>query len=231
MTDVPSIAIMSTISAKAALIELVPLFERESGCKIIMTYGGGPGLADRLRAGLAGDLFVGPDEFNEPLLQEGKLVAGSRVPFALSVSAVAIRAGFLRPDISTPDRFKATLLAAKSVSYSRGASGIQFVEALARLGIADAIEAKLVRPDPGELVGAVVARGGAEIGIQQVSELLPVSGIDIVGPLPGELQNRIVYAISVLSTSRQRHAGELFARFMHCEAARNVLKQKGLDPI
>lgn len=231
MSDAAPIAIISTISAKEALIALVPLFERESGRKVVVTYGGGPTLAQKLREGLAGDVFVGPDEFNEPLLKEGKLVAGSRVPFALSVSAVAIGAGSPRPDISTPERFKAALLAAKSVSYSRGASGIQLVRALEHLGIAEAVAAKLVRPDPGELVGAVVARGAAELGIQQVSELLPVGGIEIAGPVPRELQDGIVYAISVMTTSRQRQAGALFAQFMCSEAARRMLEEKGLDPI
>ena len=231
MTPATEIAVISTISAKEALIELVPLFRRHSAYELVMTYGSGPALADKVRDGLAGDLFIGPDEFNEPLLKEGKLVRGSRVPFALSHSAVAIRAGAPRPDISTPETFKDALLAAKSVSYSRGASGIQFVNGLERLAIAGAITAKLVRPQSGELVGAVVARGEAEIGIQQLSELLPVAGIEIVGPLPDGLQNRIVYATSIMSASRNPEAAHIFARFMRSAAARAILMKKGLEPI
>jgi molybdate transport system substrate-binding protein len=230
-THATEIAVISTTSAKEALIEIVPLFERESGDKLIMTYGSGPVLADKLRSGLAGDLFIGPDEFNKPLIKEGKLLDGSSVPFALSGSGVAVRAGAPKPDISTPEKFKAALLAAKSVSYSGGASGIQFVDSLERLGIADAVKAKLVQPKPGELVGSLVARGGAEIGVQQFSELLPVAGIEIVGPLPGDVQKMNVYAISVMPTSTQREAGQAFALFMRSEAARAILEKKGLDPI
>lgn len=231
MTKAPEIAVISTISAKEALIELVPRFRRESGFEVVMTYGSGLAMADKIRGGLAGDLFIGPDEFNEPLLDEGKLIPGSRMPFALSSMAVAIRAGARKPDIGTPALFKQALLAAKSVSYSRGASGMQFVMALERLGIADAIAAKLVRPSPGELVGAVVARGGADYGIQQLSELLPVSGIELLGPLPDAIQTRILYATSIMATSRQREAAQVFARFMRSETGRAVLQKKGFDPI
>jgi molybdate transport system substrate-binding protein len=153
------------------------------------------------------------------------------VPFALSTLAVAIRAGAPKPDISTPETFKHALLAASSVSYSRGASGIQFVDALERLGIADVVRAKLVRPQAGELVGAVVARGEAEMGVQQLSELLPVSGIEIVGPLPAAIGNRIVYAASVMSTSNEPEAARAFTHFMRSEVARVILETKGFDPI
>lgn len=231
MSHATEIAVLSTISTKEALIELVPLFQRESGFDVVTTFGGGPALADKVRGGLAGDLFIGPDEFNEPLLDEGKLVQDSRVPFALSTTAVAIRAGAAKPDIGTVEGLKQALLAAKTVSYSRGASGMQFVKALDDLGIADAIAAKLVRPQPGELVGAVVARGEADYGIQQLSELLPVSGIEILGPLPGSIQNRIVYATSLMATSRQPEAAQAFAQFMRSETARRILETKGFDPI
>ena len=231
MTYAAEIAVISTTSAKEALIEIVPLFERETGYKVNMTYGSGPVLAEKLKGGLTGDLFIGPDEFNKPLLKDGKLVEGSSVPFALSGSAVAVRAGAPKPDISTPEKFKEALVAAKSVSYSAGASGIQFVNALERLGIADVVNAKLVKPKPGELVGLLVARGEAEIGIQQFSELLPVGGIDIVGPLPGDVQKMNQYAISVMPSSTEREAGQAFARFMRSESARAILKRKGLDPI
>ena len=138
-----------------------------------------------------------------------------------------MRAGGLKPDISTPEKLKSALLAAGAVSYSKGASGIHFVKALEKLGIADAVVAKLVPPAPAELVGAVVARGAADIGAQQFSELLPVSGIDILGPLPPELQQTIVYGATAFPQSKEREAAQDFVKFLRSEPARKVLRKKG----
>ena len=224
------IVILSTIAFKEALIELVPLFERGSIHRVKVEFAGGPITAEKVRQGAAGDLFIGPAEFSDALLAEGKLVAGSRIPFARSGSAVAVRAGAPHPAIGTSDEFKQALLAAKAVSYSRGASGIQFLRVLERLGIADAVKAKLVAPQPGELVGAVVARGDAEIGVQQLSELLPVRGIDILGRLPQELETGIVYAASVLPQSKARVAAQTFVAFLRSPAAAGIIREKGMEP-
>ena len=224
------IVVFCTTSTKEALIELVPEFERASGHKVNVTYGGGSGIAERIRGGTQGDLFIGPEEFSGPLLDEGKLLAGSRTAFAHSTSGVAVRSGATRPDISTPEKLKSALLAAGSVSYSGGASGMHFVKVLERLGIAEAVAAKRVAPKAGELVGAVVARGAADIGVQQISELLPVSGIEIVGPLPGELQKTIVYGATAFPQSTQRDAAQAFVKFLRSKAAHEVLRRKGLDP-
>jgi molybdate transport system substrate-binding protein len=222
--------VFSTISCKEALIELVPEFERESGHKVNITYAGGSGLADRIRGGTRGDLFIGPEEFSDPLLSEGKLLAGSRIAFARSTTGLAVRTGAPKPDIGSPEKLKHVLLATRSVSYSTGASGMHFVKVLERLGIADAIAAKRVAPRAGELVGAVVARGDAEIGAQQISELLPVSGIEILDPLPAELQHTIVYGATAFPDSKQREAAKAFIDFLRSAPARAVLRKKGLDP-
>lgn len=224
------ITILSTIAFKEALIELVPLFERNSIHKVKVEFAGGPITAEKVRQGAAGDLFIGPAEFSDALLADGKLVAGSRIPFARSGSAVAVRSGAPHPAIDTAEQFKEALLAAKTVSYSRGASGIQFLRVLERLGIADAVKAKLVAPQPGELVGAVVARGDAEIGVQQLSELLPVRGIDILGRLPRELQTEIVYAASVLPQSTEREAAQTFVAFLRSPLAAHSIREKGMEP-
>ncbi len=224
------IVVFSTISCKEALIELVPEFERESGYKINITYAGGMGLAQRIRDGMRGDLFIGPEEFSGPLIAEGKLLAASRTAFARSTTALAVRAGAPRPDISSPEKLKRALLAAGSISYSTGASGMHFTKILERLGIADAVAAKRVVPRPGELVGALVARGDAEIGVQQVSELLPVSGIEILEPLPAELQQEIIYGASAFPDSAQHEAARVFVDFLRSPPAHAVLRRKGLDP-
>ena len=225
------IVVLGTTAAKEALIEIVPEFEHASGHKINITFGSGPIVLEKVRAGAAGDLFIGPDEFSDPLLKEGKLVAGSRVDFAHSGASIAVRAGAPRSDVSTPQAFKAALLAAKSVSYSSGASGLFLVRVLERLGIANEVKAKLVSPRPGEVVGPVVARGDAEIGIQQLSELLPVAGIDIIGPLPAELQRKIAYGASVLPATTQRQAAQEFVKFLRSPAAAAIIKRKGMEPV
>jgi molybdate transport system substrate-binding protein len=225
------ILILSTIAFKEALIDLVPQFERSSAHRVKVEFAGGPITAEKVRQGAAGDLFVGPAEFSDALLAEGRLVAGSRVPFAHSASAVAVRAGAAHPSIATAEHFKQALLAAKTVSYSRGASGIQFLRALERLGIGDAVKAKLVAPNPGELVGSVVARGDAEIGVQQLSELLPVKGIDILGPLPRELQTVIVYAASVLPRTTVPQAAQEFVAFLRSAEATEIIRHKGMEPV
>ena len=224
------IVVFSTISAKEALIELVPEFEHASVHKINITYAGGSDLFKRILGGMQGDLFIGPEEFSDPLLKAGKLLAGSRSAFARSSTGLAVRAGAPKPDISTPDKLTAVLLAAKGVAYSAGASGMHFVKVLERLGITDAIAAKRVAARPGELVGAVVARGDADIAVQQISELLPVPGIQILDSLPAQFQQAIIYGATAFPQSTQREAAQAFLSFLKSGMARAVLRKKGLDP-
>lgn len=228
MTD---LVVYSTISAKEALHELVPTFERESGHKVDITYGPGPELAKKIADGTAGDIFVGPEEFSGPLIDAGRLVGASRTAFASSGTALAVKDGAPKPDISTTGKLKSALLAAKSVAYSAGVSGIHFVKAMEGLGIADAVAAKRVQARPGELIGFVVARGEAEIAIQQPSELLPVPGIAIVGLLPAELQRPMVYGASAFSGSTNEAARKAFVSFLKSDTTRRVLREKGLDPV
>ena len=225
------IVVLSTTAAQEAMTEIIPLFERTSGHKVKITYGAGPRMVERIRAGATGDLFIGPQEYNEPLLKEGKLVAGSGVDFAHSLMGAAVRAGASKPDIGTVEKFKSAMLAAKSVSFSAGASGMQIVEIFKRLGINDAIEAKRVNPQGDEPVAAVVARGSAEIGIQQISQLLPVGGIEIAGPVPRELQKIIVYAVTAFPASTQRDAAKTFVTFLRSPEAAPIIKKKGMDPV
>lgn len=224
------IIVFSTISAKEALIELVPEFERASGHKVNITYAGGSGLSKEILGGKLGDLFIGPEEFSGPLMKEGKLLAGSRIDFARSSTGLAVRAGVAKPDISSPEQLKNVLLAATAVSYSAGASGMHFVKVLERLGITDVIANKRVPPRAGELVGAVVARGDADIAVQQISELLPVPGIQILDPLPAEFQQTIIYGATAFPQSMQRGAAQALVSFLRSEGARVVLRKKGLDP-
>ena len=225
------LVVICTMSCKEALIELVPVFEREKGYAVDITYGAGPELAKKISSGALADIFVGPEEFSGPLIDEGRLIGSSRTAFAHSSAVLAVKAGAAKPDISSPQKLKEALLAAKAVSYSRGASGIHFVQACEQLGIADVIEAKLVKPRPGEMVGPVLVRGEADIGIQQPAELLPVPGIEIIGPLPPELRQTIVYGATVFTGSTQHEGNQAFIDFMRSHEAREVLHETGLDPV
>src|SRR5262245_51457896 len=225
------LVVICTMSCKEALIELVPVFERERGYAVDITYGAGPELARKISGGLRADVFVGPEEFSGPLIEEGHLIGASRTAFAHSGAVFAVREGAPRPDLSSPQKMKEALVAAKAVCYSRGASGIHFEQACERLGIADLVAAKLVRPRPGEMVGPVLVRGEADIGVQQPAEFLPVPGITIIGPLPPELRQTIVYGATVFSASTQREGNRAFVDFMRSHAAREILHHTGLDPI
>ena len=226
-----ALVIISTISAREALHDIIPDFEKESGHKVDVTYGPGPDLKKRIEEGMAGDVFVGPEVFSGALIEAGRLDGATRTPFASSSTALAVRAGVPTPDISTPDKLKSVLLAAKGIAYSAGVSGIYFVNAMKKLGIADEIAAKRVAAKPGELMGAVVARGEADIAIQQPSELIPVAGIAIVGPLPDSLQEPMVYGATAFSGSKQAAGNKAFVEFLKSEAARKVLRHHGLDPM
>ena len=225
------LVVICTMSCKEALIELVPVFEREQGYVVDITYGPGGGLAAKIRSGLRGDLFVGPEEFSGPLIEEGFFIRDSRTPFAHSAAVLAVKAGTAKPDISSAQKLKEALLGAKAVCYSTGASGIHFLQACQKLGIADVVEAKLVKPRPGEMVGPVLVRGQAEIGVQQPAELLPVPGVEIVGPLPPELRQTIVYGATVFTGSTQHDGNRAFVDFMRSHAAHEVLRETGLDPV
>ena len=225
------LVVICTMSCKEALIELVPVFERENEYSVDITYGAGPALAKKISSGMRADIFVGPEEFSGPLIAEGLLVGASRTAFAHSGAVLAIKKGAIQPDISSPQKLKEALLAAKAVCYSGGASGIHFVQACERLGIADVVAAKLVKPRPGEMVGPVLVRGEADIGVQQPAELLPVPGIDIIGPLPPELRQTIVYGATVFTGSTPREGNQAFVDFMRSQVAREALRATGLDPI
>src|SRR5262249_5060448 len=140
------------------------------------------------------------------------------------------RRGAQRPDSASPEALKRALIAAKSVAHSKtGMSGIYFPTVLARLGIADAMKGKIVIPDPGTPVGEVVAKGDAEIGIQQISELLPVAGVEIVGPLPDALQKITIFSAGVLAAAKEPDVAAALLKFVAVESPR-LLKQKGLEP-
>ena len=222
--------VLCTNGLKTVMLDLAPAFERTSGTKLAITWGSAAGLVKELEAGAAADLVILTAEAIDDLIKRGKVVAGSRVDLARSGIGIAVRKGASKPDIGSPDALKQTLLAAKSVAHSKtGMSGIYFPTVLARLGITDAMQSKIVMPEPGTPVGDVVAKGEAEIGVQQISELLPVAGVEVVGPLPATLQKITTFSAGVPSAAKEPDAAKALVTFVAKEA-RPLLGPKGLEP-
>lgn len=225
------LVVYCTTATREAVEEVLPAFEGATNQKVALTVDGGPLLFKRIAEGAKGDLFIGPEEFSGPLIEQGKLARNATTPFARSTISLAVREGVAVPDISTPEKLKAVLLAAKTVSYTEGVSGLQFVRIMERLGIAEQVKQKRVVPKGSELVGAVLVRGGADIGVQQLSELLPVKGIHIVGALPASLQKPIIYGGTLFPDAKLPVAAKAFADFLRSPQAQDLLRKKGLEPL
>jgi molybdate transport system substrate-binding protein len=221
---------LCTNGVKSVMLDLIPAFERVSSKKVATIWGSTNALLKDLESGAGGDVAILTAEAIDALIERGKAVAGSRVDLARSGIGVAVRKGAKRPDIASSEALKRALLAAKSVAHSKtGLSGLYFPTVLSRLGIADQMTSKIVIPDPGTPVGEVVAKGDAEIGIQQISELLPVPGVEIVGPLPEPLQKITIFSGGVLTAANEPEGAAALLEFVAAKSL-PLLKQKGLEP-
>jgi len=188
-------------------------------------------ITNRLRRGEPVDIVIVDDATLEELIKDERIRAGSKIALGRSSIGMAVRAGTRKPDISSVDALKRTLLEAKSIAYSASISGNYLAtELFSRLGIADQVASKSMRIKR-ERVGAVVARGEAEIGFQQVSELLPIPGIDYVGPLPSEVQRFTVFSAGVAKSARNSDAAQVFIRFLPSPDAARTIAKSGLEPI
>ncbi len=224
------VTVIASTAMREVLEELLPMFERTSGHKVVVSFQSGSVLPVKIKEGAQADLVVTTPATLDDLAAAGKVVAGSRIDFVRSGAGVAVRAGARKPDISTPEAFKNALLAARTVGISQGPSGVHFLSVLQRLGIADEIKAKRVTPPLGTRIGTLIANGEAEIGVQQITELLLIKGIDYIGPLPKELQAIIVYSLATPATAREHESAKALAKFLTSETAVPVMKKLGLDP-
>jgi molybdate transport system substrate-binding protein len=231
------IKVVSSGGFAAAYRALAPEFERRTGYKLSAAWGPSMGktadaVPSRLARGEAIDVVIMVGYALGDLVAQGKVIADSRADLARSGIGVAVRAGAPKSDISSLDALKRTLLAAKSIAYSDSASGVYIQnEMFPRLGIAEAV-ARKARMIPAEPVGAVVARGEAEIGFQQMSELKPVAGIDIVGPLPPEMQKKFtVFSAAVVVGSGEPEGARKLIEFLASPAATPAIRDSGMEPI
>ena len=222
--------VLCTNGVKAVTVELIPAAERTLGSSIEVDYASTMALMDKIAAGATGDLAVLSAEAIDELIGKGVLQRGSRIDLARSVIGVAVRSGAREPDIGTADALKATLLAAKSVAYSRtGISGLYMPELFRKLGVTDQIAPKAVIPTSGS-VGEAVARGEGEVGLQQVSELLPVPGIKVVGPLPDSVQRVTVFSAGIFSSAKEPQAARTLVEQLAASTTRALYSAKGLQP-
>jgi molybdate transport system substrate-binding protein len=225
------IKVLVSNALKSTMEELAPQFEKASENKLVMTFGAAAEIKTSIEKGAPLDVAILTAAVTDDLVKEGKLTAAGRADIARSGAGLAGRKGAPRPDISSTDAFKHALLDAKSIAYvAAGATAPYILGLFDRLGIADQIKPKL-KPQPTSNPAAkAVANGEAELGITQISEILPYAGAELIGPLPAEVQLYTVYPAAVAADTKAPDAAKALIKFLTGPAAITVLKAKGLSP-
>ncbi len=225
----PIINVMATAAFKEAYLILVAQFERATGHHVVTTWATTADIVSRVKDGEATDLAVMSGNAIDELITAGKFAKGSRINVASSWVAMAVKKGAPKPDIRSAEAFKHAMLAAKSIAYSYGPSGVYLIRLFQRMGIASQLAIK-VKQIKGEPIGASVARGDIEIGFQQMSELMPVSGIDIVGGLPKDIEEITFFATGRHADSKVAGPADALTAFFRAPAAHDLIRAKGMDP-
>ncbi|HZV20233.1 MAG TPA: substrate-binding domain-containing protein [Hyphomicrobiales bacterium] len=229
------IKVMISGGFSAAYRQLVPQFEKTSGHKVETAFGPSMGatpeaIPNRIDRGEPVDVVIMVRSALDGLAAKGKVIPESRADLAKSIIAAAVKEGAPKPDIGSLEAFKRTLLAAKSIAYSDSASGVYIsTEMFKKLGIEDDVKPKS-RMIPAEPVGRVVARGEAEIGFQQMSELLPVPGITVIGPIPAEVQKVTVFSAGIAAGSKEQAAAKQLIAYLSSPEAKPVISSTGMTP-
>jgi molybdate transport system substrate-binding protein len=224
------ITILAGQGVVSAVRDLAPAFEQASGNKVVVSYEVGPGLMNKVNSDAPADVVTHFPDMIDELIKKGKVRAGTGAVIARAGLGAAVKTGAPKPDLGSAEAFKRAMLAAKSVAYSRtGASGLYAAKLMERLGIAEEMKAKTVLVD-GVPVAAVVAKGEAEIGLQQINVILPVPGVDYAGPLPPELQDYVVFGAGVLTVSKAPDAATAMVKFMSAPAAAPLIRKSGMEP-
>jgi molybdate transport system substrate-binding protein len=225
------IKVLVSNALKSSMEELAPQFEKATQYKLAITFGAAAELKTSIEKGTPIDLAILTTATTDDLVKEGKLVAAGRVDIARAGAGLAARKGAAKPDISTTEGFRHALLDAKSIAYVEAGATAPYIKSLfERLGIADQIKPKL-KPQPTSNPAAkAVANGEAELGITQISEILPYAGAELVGPLPAEIQLYTVYPAALAADTKEGDAARALIKFLTAPAAIAVLKEKGLSP-
>ena len=217
-------------SARGVLGELIPQFERASGHKVSISYDPAKVMLERIARGESADLAILGASAIDELVKSGRIDPASRRPVASCGVGIAVLAGASKPDIGSVESFKKALLAARSVAWTQeGASGMYFTKLIERLGIAEPLHAKAVRK-PGGLIGELVAARKAELAVQQIPELMAVPGIELVDPLPAELQLTTPSAAGIFTGAKEPAAARELLEFLTSPASAKVFKARGHQP-
>lgn len=226
--------LFSAIAVQGVVEPLIPAFEQRHGCTLDITWATAPLLLKRLQAGEQADALILNRATTDTLLAAGGIVAGSDVVIASSATAIAVKAGARKPDISTVAALKCTLLEARAISYTDpaagGASGIYFAKVLERMGISREVNAKTRFPPPSGYSGVFLASGEVDLAVQQVPELLHVPGVEIVGPLPGDLHMVTVFVAGIPTDSTRPALARAFFESLRTPEAKTRFREKGLEP-
>jgi len=222
------LVVLTNQGATPGVKELAAAFERASGHKVSVIQVEGDALEQRIASGSADLVTANPPAIDD-LVKKGKVVSGTVTPFVLAGLGLSVRAGVAKPDISTVEAYKATLLAAKSIGYSRGCSGTNVAEGIARLGLTEPLKAKTILTSGGP-VADHLARGEFDIGIQQTNIMVGVPGTVYVGPLPGFLNKPCPSSVALLATSKQPDAARAMIAFMASPAAAPLLRKTHVEP-
>jgi molybdate transport system substrate-binding protein len=224
------VKVLAANAVKDPLLAIAAVFEKATGHKVAASWSGTEGIAKRISGGEVVDIVLVGSASIQRLTQEGKLQPDSRINFAKVGVGVALRAGLQRPDISSADAVKKAVLDAKSVAYSSGPSGQYIADLFKRLGIAEQVKDKLKFPSSNVLVGEVLARGEADLGFQQISDLVNLRGIDYLGPLPSEIQNITVYSAALHTAAPAPDAARALMKSLRAPEAATVIKKAGMEP-
>jgi molybdate transport system substrate-binding protein len=221
---------ISSMATRQVLAELAATYERLSGQPVVVQSVGGVDAARRVQDGEAFDIVVLAADALDRLAAAGRVDPASRVALARSGIAIAVAAGQALPDVSTEAALREAILDARSIGYSTGPSGTHLTRLFERWGIAEAIAPRIVQAPPGVPVGALVARGDVALGFQQLSELIHLPGIDVVGALPPEAQSLTVFAAAICTATRQREAAQALLAFLTSREADGAKSKNGMEP-
>lgn len=225
--------VYGSIAMRGALEALVPQFQKESGQTLALTWGAAATLAKRIEDGEPADVAILARPNFDVLSKATKIAPGSDVTLAQSSIAVAIKSGARKPDITSPEALKETLQKAKSIAYSDPAAGeatsVHFAAVLERLGIASEMKAKTKFPPAGDNAAALVAAGDAELAVQQKPEIMNVAGVDVVGPLPADLNEVTIFAAAVIGGSKNLDGAQALLKFLQSPEAAKVFKASGFE--
>jgi len=222
--------VLSTQATEDTYRELVPQFEKATGHKVATIFTGTLDAQKRLAAGENYDMIIMASPAIDAQIKAGKVVSGSRVDLAKSGVGAAVPKGAPKPDISTTEALKKTLLAAKSIGYSTGPSGVYMISLFEKLGLMDQVKPKLKQTPTGVFVGTIIANREVEVGFQQVSEVGNFPGVDYIGPLPADVQQMTVFSSGIVVDAKEAEPARTLVKFLTTPEAGAAFRKRGMEP-